>query len=125
MLRRAYLAAALTLGAGAAAAAGAMHEAQPASTRAWRALAPAPLERSEVAAARIGRHVYVVGGFERRSAASSAVLERYDIRTNRWRRLRSMPVQLNHAAAAASGGRLYVHGGYRRPLTGVAAGLLE
>ena len=77
----------------------------------WRALAPATLERTEVAAARIGRHVYVVGGFERASGLTTAALERYDIRRNRWRRLRPMPVALNHPAATAHRGRLYVHGG--------------
>jgi N-acetylneuraminic acid mutarotase len=90
-----------------------------AATDGWRALAPATLQRTEVAAARIGRHVYVVGGFERQSGLTSDALERYDIRTNRWRRLRSMPTGLNHATAAAHRGKLYVHGGYtaRRNLT--------
>ena len=91
----------------------------------WRALAPATLQRTEVAAARIGRHVYVAGGFERQSGSTSAALERYDIRTNRWARLRSMPVGLNHATAAAYRGRLYVHGGYtaRRDLSSATARL--
>ena len=51
-----------------------------AATGEWRALAPATLERTEVAAARIGRYVYVVGGFEKRSGATTGALERYDIR---------------------------------------------
>ncbi|MDQ4072074.1 MAG: hypothetical protein M3088_04255, partial [Actinomycetota bacterium] len=91
----------------------------------WRPLAPATLERTEVAAARIGRHVYVVGGFERLSGLTSAALERYDIRTNRWRRLRPLPVGLNHATAAAHQGKLYVHGGYtaRRDLSSATARL--
>ena len=37
-----------------------------------------PLERTEVAAARIGRSIYVVGGFEPGDAGTNAV-ERYDI----------------------------------------------
>ena len=41
--------------------------ASPAATGAWRSLAPATLERTEVAAARVGRFVYVMGGFEERS----------------------------------------------------------
>ena len=79
----------------------------------WRALAPATVARGEVAAARIGRYIYVVGGFQKVIGAdSSDVLERYDIRRNRWRRLRPIPVGVNHPTAAALGGRLYVHGGY-------------
>ena len=65
-----------------------------------------------MAAARIGRSIYVVGGFEKRSGLTTGALERYDIRTNRWTRLRSMPVGLNHPTAAAYRGKLYVHGGY-------------
>ena len=91
----------------------------------WRPLAPAGLERTEVAAARIGRSIYVVGGFEKRGAATTGALERYDIRRNRWRRLRSMPVGLNHPTAAAYRGKLYVHGGYtgRRDLSSATARL--
>ena len=79
----------------------------------WRPLAPATLERTEVAAARIGRSIYVVGGFEKATGETTGALERYDIRRDRWSRLRSMPIGLNHPAATALGGRLYVHGGYR------------
>ena len=79
----------------------------------WRPLAPSPLERTEVAAARIGRSIYVVGGFERSSGRTVASVARYDIRRDRWARVRSMPLALNHATAVAYRGRLYVHGGYR------------
>ena len=88
---------------------------------------PAPLERTEVAAARIGRRIYVVGGFERGSGETTAATERYDIRRDRWSRARPMPVALNHPAAVAHRGRLYVHGGYRaaRDLSQPTAALLE
>jgi len=79
----------------------------------WLALAPATLERTEVAAARIGRSIYVVGGFEKSTGKSTGALERYDIREDRWSRLRSMPIGVNHPAAAELGGKLYLHGGYR------------
>jgi N-acetylneuraminic acid mutarotase len=79
----------------------------------WTALEPAQLARTEVAAARIGRFAYVVGGFERSSGGTVAAVERYDIRGDRWRRVQDMPIALNHPTAAAYGGRLYVHGGYR------------
>jgi N-acetylneuraminic acid mutarotase len=93
----------------------------------WTPLAPAQLERTEVAAARIGRFVYVVGGFERASGATVAAVERYDIRRDRWARLPDMPVALNHPTAAAHSGRLYVHGGYRGEagLTGPTGVLLR
>jgi N-acetylneuraminic acid mutarotase len=78
----------------------------------WRPLRPGSLERTEVAAARVGRFVYVVGGFERASGATTAAVERYDIRRDRWRRVRPMPIGLNHPTAVAYRGRVYVHGGY-------------
>ncbi len=79
----------------------------------WTPLTPAPLERTEVAAARIGRFIYVVGGFERSRGQTVAAVERYDIRRDRWRREPGMPVALNHPTAVAHRERLYVHGGYR------------
>jgi Kelch motif len=97
------------------------------ATDRWTALRPALLERTEVGAARIGRFIYVVGGFEERSGITTAAVERYDIRGDRWRRTRSMPLALNHATAAAYRGRLYVHGGYRgaRDLSRPTGALLE
>lgn len=70
------------------------------------------LARTEVAAARVGRFVYVVGGFVQAGHATTAAVERYDVRRNRWTRVRDMPVALNHPAAVAHRGRLYVLGGY-------------
>ena len=84
-----------------------------ASTAAWSALRDAPSARTEVASARIGRSIYLVGGFERSSGTTVGTLERYDIRRNRWRRLRSLPAGVNHPTAVAYRGRLYAHGGYR------------
>jgi N-acetylneuraminic acid mutarotase len=76
----------------------------------WGALPPAPLERSEVAAARIGQFIYVVGGFE--ATRTSPAVERYDIERRRWKRVRPLPLAVNHPTAVAYGGDLYVHGGY-------------
>ena len=93
----------------------------------WAPLAPATLARTEVAAARVGRHIYVVGGFEERSGQTTAAIERYDIRRDRWSRVRAMPLALNHPTAVARRGRLYVHGGYRgvRSLSEPTGALLE
>jgi N-acetylneuraminic acid mutarotase len=98
-----------------------------AATGRWLPLAAAGLERTEVAAARVGRFVYVVGGFERRSGATTSAVERYDIRGDRWQRVASMPVGLNHPTAVARAGRVYVHGGYRgrRNLSSATSALLE
>ena len=83
------------------------------SQEGWVTLAPSALSRTEVAAARVGRFVYVMGGFEQRSGRTTAATERYDIERDRWTRVADMPVALNHAAAAAYRGRVYVLGGYR------------
>ena len=79
----------------------------------WQPLSPATLERTEVAAARVGGSIYVMGGFEKTSGITVGVTERYDIRRDRWRRVAPMPVGLNHAAAVAYKGDVYVVGGYR------------
>ena len=84
--------------------------AQPAGADRWTALRPASLERTEVAAARVGRFAYVVGGFERASGRTTTAVERYDLRRDRWRSMRPMPIALNHATAVSYRGRLYVHG---------------
>jgi N-acetylneuraminic acid mutarotase len=84
----------------------------PAAAPEWHTLTPAKLARTEVAAARIGRFIYVMGGFER-SRATTAATERYDIERDRWTRVADMPVALNHAAAASYRGDVYVLGGYR------------
>jgi non-specific serine/threonine protein kinase len=93
----------------------------------WVALRAAPLKRTEVGGARIGRYIYLVGGFAERGGATTAAVERYDTRDNRWRQVRSMPIALNHAAAAAYKGALYVVGGYAasRSLSGDSAALLR
>jgi hypothetical protein len=93
----------------------------------WTVLRPALLSRTEVAAARVGRHIYVAGGFEQRTGATTAALERYDIERNRWSRRRAMPVALNHPAAVAYRGRVYVLGGYtgRGDLRGEVSALLR
>jgi N-acetylneuraminic acid mutarotase len=79
----------------------------------WSALQPSPLARSEVGSARIGRFVYVVGGFAAPDGNTTGKLARYDIDSGTWTLVAPMPVGVNHPAVAASAGRLYVYGGYR------------
>jgi N-acetylneuraminic acid mutarotase len=82
------------------------------SAKRWRTLAHSPLKRTEVAAAPIGRFIYVVGGFLQPGGETTDKVARYDIRRDRWRLVAPMPLAVNHAAATSSGGRLYVHGGF-------------
>jgi non-specific serine/threonine protein kinase len=96
------------------------------ATLAWTPLPAAPLERSEVGAARVGGSIYVVGGFGPGSRTMNAV-ERYDIRQRRWLRVRGMPLALNHTVAVAHRGKLYVSGGYaaESSLSGPSRALLR
>src|SRR5688572_584583 len=68
----------------------------------WRARRPLPVQRSEVAAARLGAEVVVVGGFIQ-TGQNTARVDAYDTRRNRWRRLPDLPVAVDHAAAASDG----------------------
>ena len=77
----------------------------------WRTLAPSPLARSEVGAARVGNFIYVAGGFEAPLNTTDEVV-RYDIRANSWSGVAPMPVGVNHPGVAAHRGFLFVHGGY-------------
>ena len=90
----------------------------PARSDRWQALRSAPNERTEVAAARLGRSIYVVGGFDR--SALGTTVERYDIRRRRWSEVSPLPFPLNHATAVTHRGALYVQGGYRSA-TGLSA----
>jgi len=100
-------------------------DADAAGAERWRSLSPSPLERTEVAAARIGRHVYVVGGFDRATGATTNAVARYDIRRDGWRLVEPLPIAVNHATATSARGKLYVHGGFtaERQLTGATAQL--
>jgi len=78
---------------------------------AWRRLAPALSERTEVAATAVGKVVYVAGGF-RADGATVPTVEVYDIARDRWTRGPDLPVAVNHAMAATLGDTAYVMGGY-------------
>ena len=91
----------------------------------WTALTDSPLARTEVAAARLGRFIYVVGGFVAPGDGTSAAVERYDIRRDRWTRVADMPIAVNHPAAVAYRGRVYVHGGYASGLSQPTSALLR
>jgi N-acetylneuraminic acid mutarotase len=78
----------------------------------WTPLQSSPLSRTEVGAARVGRMIYVAGGFLPPDGAISNQVARYDTRAGTWGLAPPMPIAVNHPAVAASGGRLFVYGGY-------------
>jgi non-specific serine/threonine protein kinase len=69
------------------------------------------LPRTEVASARLGDEIVVVGGYLA-DGTSTGRADAYSPRTGRWRRLPDLPAKVNHAMAASAGPRLYVVGGY-------------
>ena len=77
---------------------------------AWRTLAPAPSQRTEVAAAAVGRRIWVLGGYGP-DGATLATVEVYDTTTDTWARGPDLPVAVNHAMAATLDGVLYIAGG--------------
>jgi N-acetylneuraminic acid mutarotase len=77
----------------------------------WRTAAPLPQARTEVAGARLGDELVVIGGYLA-DGSSTGRVDAYSPRTNRWRRLPNLPARVNHAMATGAAGRLYVVGGY-------------
>src|SRR5512133_608352 len=77
---------------------------------AWRRLAPVPTPRTEVAAAAVGRRIWVLDGYTG-DGATVATAEAYDTGAGTWSRGPDLPVAVNHAMAATLDGVLYVAGG--------------
>jgi N-acetylneuraminic acid mutarotase len=77
----------------------------------WQSHAQLPLARTEVAAARHGSEIVVVGGYVP-SGDTSAQADAFSPSANRWRRLPDLPQGVNHAMAASWRGRIVVAGGY-------------
>jgi N-acetylneuraminic acid mutarotase len=78
---------------------------------AWRRLADAPTERTEVAATLADGRIVVVGGFAE-PGPTVDVVEVYDIEDGTWSTGPPLPHAVNHAMAAAVDGEVYVFGGY-------------
>lgn len=87
----------------------------------WEQLPPSPLKRLEVFGAKLGRSVYIMGGYEEQRVAGvmplevspipSTKVERYDLDTGKWSFAADLPMHLDHARAVAYRGKLYVTGG--------------
>jgi N-acetylneuraminic acid mutarotase len=83
----------------------------------WASGAPLPSARSEIAAARAGGRIYVIGDYGGQRAT-----EIYDPVTNTWRRGADFPLAIHHTAAVGWKDKVYVLGGYVddwRPTDGV------
>ena len=79
----------------------------------WIAAEPMPTARSGVAAAAIGRYIYVAGGRDDRGQPLN-VLERFDVEEGTWTTLPPMPTERFGAAAVAYRGLFFVIGGSAR-----------
>lgn len=82
-----------------------------AAPTAWDTRAAMPVPRTEVAAARVGSEIVVVGGFTADGGASSRA-DAYSPSRDTWRRLPDLPVGVHHAMLVGAGGRPYLIGGY-------------
>lgn len=82
-----------------------------AAVRDWESRAPMPVPRTEVAAARVGSEIVVLGGLTLERSASRRV-DAYSPARDVWRRLPDLPVGVHHTMAVGEGARLYVLGGY-------------
>ncbi len=79
----------------------------------WIDHASLNLARQECGAARIGEHVYVVGGLlPGAPLRATDTVEVYEIATDTWSFAAPAPVGLDHMAVVATDGKLYVIGGY-------------
>ena len=79
---------------------------------AWRALAPLPIPRTEMAwAAEFRGRVHLVGGYAEQRV-DRPYHHAYDPRADRWEELPPLPRGANHVGVAALGGRLYAFGGF-------------
>ncbi len=81
------------------------------ATPGWQKGEALPLPRTEVAAARNGNELVVVGGYLP-WGDTSAQADAYSPAQRRWRRLPDLPVAVNHAMAATWRGKAVVAGGY-------------
>lgn len=77
----------------------------------WRTGRDAPTPRTEVAVARLGADVYVIGGFDATGQAVRTV-EVYNASQDRWEAAADYPILVHHTAAVSYDGAVYVFGGY-------------
>jgi N-acetylneuraminic acid mutarotase len=91
----------------------------------WRALAPLPIPRTEMAwAAEYKGRMHLVGGYAEQRV-DKPYHHAFDARSNSWETLAELPRGANHVGVATHGERLYAFGGFleqnRTPHDGVYA----
>lgn len=91
----------------------------------WKSMAPAPTARSEMAAAAVGRKIYLIGGFSEpgisyiKDLAITPLVEEYDLASEQWTTKAPLPVALHHVGIGVVGDRVYVIGGFKQSLMSV------
>lgn len=81
----------------------------------WEKRAPAPLHRSETAAATLDGKIYIAGGLAGPTnffTGISVSFEVYDPAADSWKELAAIPKALHHISLASARGRIYMFGGY-------------
>jgi N-acetylneuraminic acid mutarotase len=81
----------------------------------WATAQPAPIYRSEMAAAVLNDRIYVAGGLAGPSpnfTGTTYAMQSYDAATDSWREETSVPERLHHLGMATLGGLIYITGGY-------------
>src|SRR5438067_2530269 len=76
----------------------------------WRALAPMPEARQELASAALGGKIFVIAGFDSGGEATNSVFV-YDPASNGWSRAAPLPIVNEHPGAAVAHGTLFAFGG--------------
>ena len=91
----------------------------------WTSMASAPTARTEVAAAAVGKKIYVLGGFRGPSIgnitdlAITPLVEEYDSATEQWTTKAPLPVGLHHVGIGVVGNRVHAIGGFKQSLMSV------
>lgn len=75
----------------------------------WKAFAPMPSDRQELATAVLNGRIYAIAGLDD-SGASTATVDVFNLATNTWSSAHPIPLATNHEAAAVAAGRLYIFG---------------
>ncbi len=98
---------------------------EPPTEGTWQTLSPAPVRRTEVAAAAAGGKIYVVGGLTEPPLGQfmnpivSDLVEEYDQANDAWSRKAPLPRPLHHVGITTVGQDLYVIGGFTSSLLNI------
>jgi len=76
----------------------------------WRALAPMPEARQELASAALGGKIFVIAGFDSGGEATNSVFV-YDPASNGWSRAAPLPIVNEHPGADVARSTLFAFGG--------------